>query len=392
MDDAKELLKMAAEIKPVSAILNLALVLRDAFMENQTIEKFKEVYESKATSTLNLDEASRELCPEIDWFVCFSSVNCGRGNAGQSNYGYANSVMERICEERTKQGLPGLAIQWGAIGDVGVIEVTVGSDVAIGGTIPQRINSCLTVLDKFLQQNQPVVSSFVPYQPSETTTRKDLKHNVLSAISNIFGIKDMSAINTETSLGELGMDSLMAIEVKQILERDFDLLLAISELRQLKVKDLKKLEGASEEKKTTITSESKTKPTSGSTSKSNPKLIKTLNISNTICLAAYSFGESVAFEMCLQAERDPEQHAKVRNLIMLDGSPALMSAYTGKRKSYFRSDSVVEDETQALCSYVLHFVDINMMEFRKELLSLPSLADRVKKSVEKIFSTYNNLQ
>ncbi|GBM20156.1 Fatty acid synthase, partial [Araneus ventricosus] len=343
-----------------------------------------------------------------------------------------------------------LAIQWGAIGDVGVIEVTIGSDVAIGGTIPQSINSCLTVLDKFLQQNRPVVSSFVPYQPSETTTRKDLKHNVLSAIGNIFGIKDMSAINTETSLGELGMDSLMAIEVKQFLERDFDLVLAISELRQLKVKDLKKLEGASEKKKTTITSESKTKPTSGSTSKSNPKvtekipghfsslsskqlvpvepiiqmnflktgiplflvhpiegsvamlnslaqqinlpvygiqctpeapsesiellaawywkLIKTLNISNTICLAGYSFGGSVAFEMCLQAERDPEKHAKVRHLIMLDGSPALMTAFTGKRKSYFRNDSIVEDETQALCSYVLQFVDINMMEEAQDFL------------------------
>ncbi|GBN00717.1 Fatty acid synthase [Araneus ventricosus] len=272
MDDAKALLKMAAEIKPVAAIFNLALVLRDSFMENQTIENFKEVCESKATSTLNLDEASRELCPEVDWFVCFSSVSCGRGNAGQSNYGYANSVMERICEERTKQGLPGLAIQWGAVGDVGVFEVAVGSDVANGGIIPQRINSCLTVLDKFLQQNQPVVSSFVPYKPSETTTKKASKHNVLSTIGNIFGIKDMSAINTETSLGELGMDSLMAVEVKQFLERDFHLVLAIPELRQLKVKDMKKLEGAGEKTKIAIISESKTKPTSGSTSKSNPKV------------------------------------------------------------------------------------------------------------------------
>ncbi|GBN31586.1 Fatty acid synthase, partial [Araneus ventricosus] len=132
MDDAKALLKMAAEIKPVAAIFNLALVHRDAFMENQTVENFKEVYEPKVTSTLNLDAASRELCPELDWFVCFSSVSCGRGNAGQSNYGYANSVMERICEERSKEGLSGLAIQWGAIGDVGVIEVTVGSDVVVG--------------------------------------------------------------------------------------------------------------------------------------------------------------------------------------------------------------------------------------------------------------------
>lgn len=90
--------------------------------------------------------------------------------------------------------------------------------------------------------------------------------------------------------------------------------------------------------------------------------IKTLNVNNTICLAGYSFGGSVAFEMCLQAERNPQQHPKIRNLIMLDGSPALVTAYTREHKSHFQSDSIVEEEAQALCSYVLQFVDINMME------------------------------
>lgn len=39
------------------------------------------------------------------------------------------------------------------------------------------------------------------------------------------------------------MDSLMGVEVKQFLERDFELVLSIPELRKLKIKDLKKLEG-----------------------------------------------------------------------------------------------------------------------------------------------------
>lgn len=81
----------------------------------------------------------------------------------------------------------GLAIQWGAIGDVGVIQDTVGSDVVVGGTVPQKITSCLSVLDKFLQQSSPVVSSFVPYQPAETSTHKSTKHCVLPTVANIFG-------------------------------------------------------------------------------------------------------------------------------------------------------------------------------------------------------------
>lgn len=60
------------------------------------------------TGTINLDQGTREFCKEsCDWFVVFSSVSCGRGNAGQSNYGFANSVMERICEGRRKDGLQG---------------------------------------------------------------------------------------------------------------------------------------------------------------------------------------------------------------------------------------------------------------------------------------------
>jgi len=52
--------------------------------------------------------ATRELCSNtLEWFVVFSSVSCGRGNAGQANYGYANSAMERICERRRSDGLPG---------------------------------------------------------------------------------------------------------------------------------------------------------------------------------------------------------------------------------------------------------------------------------------------
>lgn len=62
----------------------------------------------KVVGTKNLDAVTRELCRgTLEWFVVFSSVSCGRGNAGQANYGYANSAMERICERRRSAGFPG---------------------------------------------------------------------------------------------------------------------------------------------------------------------------------------------------------------------------------------------------------------------------------------------
>lgn len=96
-------------------------MLKDALFENQTEEDFAISLAPKAKATMHLDKISRKLCPQLQLFVIFSSVSCGRGNIGQTNYGMANSVMERICELRRKDGLHALAIQWGAIGEVGLV-------------------------------------------------------------------------------------------------------------------------------------------------------------------------------------------------------------------------------------------------------------------------------
>lgn len=102
----------------MKAIFNLAVVLRDAIIENQTIETFIDSFGPKAVAVAHLDRLTRQFYPDLSDFVVFSSVSCGRGNAGQTNYGMANSVMERICEQRKLDGFPALAIQWGAIGEV----------------------------------------------------------------------------------------------------------------------------------------------------------------------------------------------------------------------------------------------------------------------------------
>ena len=82
--------------------------MKDGLLTNITRENFDVVCKPKVIGSSNLDKVTRQLCSDsLDWFVVFSSVSCGRGNAGQSNYGYANSVMERICEDRKKNGFPG---------------------------------------------------------------------------------------------------------------------------------------------------------------------------------------------------------------------------------------------------------------------------------------------
>ena len=71
---------------PFGGIFHLALVLNDCLIENQTIDKFNETIESKANIFENLDKITRDLSLDLDYFVVFSSVSCGKGNGGQSNY------------------------------------------------------------------------------------------------------------------------------------------------------------------------------------------------------------------------------------------------------------------------------------------------------------------
>jgi len=94
--DCECLLRSVEKEAPVDAIFNLNMVLKDNLLKNQTAETFAESFLSKARATQTLDKLSRKICHKLRHFVVFSSVVCGRGNAAQTNYGMANSIMERI--------------------------------------------------------------------------------------------------------------------------------------------------------------------------------------------------------------------------------------------------------------------------------------------------------
>ncbi|CAD6242162.1 GSCOCG00009427001-RA-CDS [Cotesia congregata] len=247
LQGAEKLMKESSKHVPVGGIFNLAAVLKDALIENQEEAHFKAVALPKVDGTKNLDTASRKMCSALDYFVVFSSVSCGRGNAGQTNYGLANSAMERICEQRQAIGLPGLAIQWGAIGDVGLILETMGNnETEVGGTLPQRMSSCLATMDTFLQQPHPVLASMVladKHKHGDTGSQV----SILEAVGHILGIKDVKTVNKSSSLADLGMDSLMGTEIKQTLERNYDLVLSAQEIRGLTFAKLAALANGGEE-------------------------------------------------------------------------------------------------------------------------------------------------
>lgn len=59
------------------------------------------------------------------------------------------------------------------------------------------------------------------------------------------GVRDVSSLNAESSLADLGLDSLMGVEVRQTLERDYDIVMTIREIRLLTINKLRELSSKS---------------------------------------------------------------------------------------------------------------------------------------------------
>ncbi|CAG0916724.1 unnamed protein product [Notodromas monacha] len=245
---AEELVSYCQNIGPLVGIFHLAVVIRDGILDNQTDDEFRQVYKPKAEGFINLDKVTRSLnVSSLEHFVAFSSVSCGRGNAGQTNYGLANSVLERICEQRKADGFPGLAIQWGAIGDVGVVLDLLGdNETIVGGTVPQRIPSCLQALESLLSRKaeSAAVAASTVWAKKERSTGSGSrdKVDICQQIAKIIGLSNPSSIKQNVTLGDLGMDSLMSVEVRQALERECDLNLSVAEVRHLTFAQLTELQ------------------------------------------------------------------------------------------------------------------------------------------------------
>ena len=78
------------------------------------------------------------------------------------------------------------------------------NETVIGGTLPQRMSSCLTVLDRFLSQAQPVVSSYVLAAKVAVKGDKGSGGDLVSSVAHILGVKDVDSINPDITLADLG--------------------------------------------------------------------------------------------------------------------------------------------------------------------------------------------
>jgi phthiocerol/phenolphthiocerol synthesis type-I polyketide synthase C len=103
----------------LAGVMHAAMVLDDGMIAGLSPHRTRAVLAPKMAGAEHLDRATRGH--DLDYFVAFSSVTTMIGNPGQAAYVAANGYLQGLMRRRCALGLPGLAVGWGAIGDVGVL-------------------------------------------------------------------------------------------------------------------------------------------------------------------------------------------------------------------------------------------------------------------------------
>ena len=116
--DVERLLAACDQLAPLRGIIHAAGVLDDGLLTQQSVERFGQVMRPKVDGTWHLHSLSQRM--PLDFFVCFSSAASLLGAAGQGNYAAANAFMDTLMQQRVAAGLPGLSINWGPWAEIGM--------------------------------------------------------------------------------------------------------------------------------------------------------------------------------------------------------------------------------------------------------------------------------
>ncbi|MGH3563085.1 MAG: SDR family NAD(P)-dependent oxidoreductase, partial [Mycobacterium sp.] len=115
---------------PVRGVLHGAAVVEDATLTNVTDDLIDRCWAPKVYGAWNLHQATTGQ--PLDWFCAFSSAAALVGSPGQGAYAAANSWLDAFAHWRRAQGLPSIAIAWGAWSEVGrATALAEGAGVAI---------------------------------------------------------------------------------------------------------------------------------------------------------------------------------------------------------------------------------------------------------------------
>ncbi|MBV8378473.1 MAG: SDR family NAD(P)-dependent oxidoreductase, partial [Verrucomicrobia bacterium] len=254
--------RLMAEIhsagRPLKGLFHLAMVIDDAPIPSLTRDRFRNVMAPKAHGAWLLHNATR--CSDLDCFVMFSSVSSIFGNPAQGSYGAANAFLDSLAHYRRASGLPALTMNWGVLGGEGYVArnkrvaeflarqgttelspqevmALLESSLAAGSTQVMAIRVDWTKWRQFFRgmQENPLVERIVTADECQETdgAPSDLRLRIESAapeeMEGIIGQAVRDAVGSvlrvkpdtlrdDQPLTDLGLDSLMGVEIENSIE------------------------------------------------------------------------------------------------------------------------------------------------------------------------------
>ena len=144
---------------PLRGIIHAAGILDDGILSHLSADRLRQVMAPKILGGWHLHRLT--LAAELDFFVCFSSTAALLGSPGQGNYAAANAGLDALAQFRRRQGLPALSVNWGPWSEVGMAAADArrGERVAehgIGGIAPDR---GVRLLEGLIRQGSPQLAA-----------------------------------------------------------------------------------------------------------------------------------------------------------------------------------------------------------------------------------------
>jgi acyl transferase domain-containing protein len=254
--------RIRADGPPLRGVVHCAGVIEDAGLLQQDVSALVRVLAPKVRGGWLLDRLTR--VDPLDCFVMFASAAGVLGSAGQSNYAAANAVLDQLAQERRNRGLCALSIDWGAWAGAGMAaDRGLGDRLAASGLNALTPAEGIAAFERLLEGGAPQVSVLRMDWPryaaqsggtgarpflmdvlrtearretqetSVSVAAADLRRQVEGAPArrrrsiiasfvndctlHILGMATGRPIDPSIPLGELGLDSLLAVELRNTL-------------------------------------------------------------------------------------------------------------------------------------------------------------------------------
>ncbi|WP_343708735.1 SDR family NAD(P)-dependent oxidoreductase [Mycobacterium sp.] len=247
---------MRATMPPLRGVIHAAGILDDGILARLDDRRLREVMAPKVEGAWNLHTLTRDAA--LDFFVLFSSAAALLGSPGQAHYAAANAFLDALAWYRRAAGKPALSINWGPWAEVGLASGPEQQrNLNRHGMIPIPVADGVRTLSRLLRSSATQVAVLrmdpalladlldtpaagdsrerledlrdVVVRADEDERRRLLESYLREQAAAKLG-QTPSRLDVESALHQLGVDSLVAVELRAQIERDLGIVVPVVRL------------------------------------------------------------------------------------------------------------------------------------------------------------------